>query len=59
MQARLASGLPDEMRDLFPKCRTDAQRAIAFVRSVSGVTSALVGMRSEEHVEENLGSAVM
>ena len=59
MQARLASGLPDEMRDLFPKCRTDAQRAIAFARSVSGVTSALVGMRSDEHVEENLASAVI
>ena len=58
MQSRLASGLPDEMRDLFPKCRTDAQRAIAFTRSVSGVTSALVGMRSGQHVEENLASAV-
>lgn len=57
MQARLASGLPDEMRDLFPRCETDAQRAIAFTRSVAGVTAALVGMRSEQHVAENVASA--
>ena len=33
---------------------TDAQTAIQFVRSTPGVTTALVGMSSVEHVEENL-----
>ena len=37
---------------LFP--RSDPQRAIQFVRSSPGVTSAIVGMRREEHVVENL-----
>jgi predicted aldo/keto reductase-like oxidoreductase len=57
MQARLTTALPDTIRDHFPRCTTDAQRAIAFVRSIPGVTSALVGMRSAEHVVENLESA--
>jgi aryl-alcohol dehydrogenase-like predicted oxidoreductase len=52
MQARLTSGLPDALHEHFPSCRTDAQRAIAFVRGLAGVTSALVGMRSVAHVDE-------
>jgi aryl-alcohol dehydrogenase-like predicted oxidoreductase len=36
---------------------TDAQRAIAFVRSLPGVSSALVGMRSLDHVSENIAAA--
>jgi len=52
MQARLTTGLPDALREHFPECRTDAQRALAFVRGVDGVTAALVGMRSAEHVDE-------
>ncbi len=56
MQSRLAAGLPDPLREAFPSCTTDAQRAITFVRSLPGVTSALVGMKSAEHVEENLGT---
>jgi aryl-alcohol dehydrogenase-like predicted oxidoreductase len=34
--------------------RTDAQRALHFVRSTPGVTTALVGMSNPTHVEENL-----
>jgi aryl-alcohol dehydrogenase-like predicted oxidoreductase len=34
--------------------RTDAQRAIQFTRSIPGLTTALVGMSSVPHVEENL-----
>jgi predicted aldo/keto reductase-like oxidoreductase len=56
MQSRLASGLPDALREAFPNCTTDAQRALAFVRSLPGVTSALAGMKSAEHVDENLGT---
>lgn len=57
MQAQLTKDLPDSVRQLFPRQRTDAQRALAFVRSVPGVTAALVGTRSTAHLEENLESA--
>lgn len=56
-QSRLTSGLPPAVRDSFPALTSDAQRAIAFVRSLPGVTTALVGMRSVEHLRENLGAA--
>ena len=57
MQSRLTMGLPPAVRDSFPALSTDAQRAIAFVRSLPGVTSALVGMRSVEHLRDNLAAA--
>jgi aryl-alcohol dehydrogenase-like predicted oxidoreductase len=44
------------VKSLFPAAETDAQRAISFVRSV-GVASALIGMRSTDHLSENLRSA--
>jgi len=56
MQSRLTSGLPAPLRDSFPSLATDAQRAIAFVRSLPGVTSALVGMRTLDHLAENIGA---
>ncbi len=55
MQSQLTHDLPPAARNLFPGLETDAQRAIAFVRSLP-VTSALVGMRAGEHLDENLGS---
>ncbi len=54
LQAKLANGLPAQLRDALPGLATDAQRAIAFVRSLPVVSTALVGMRSEEHLGENL-----
>jgi aryl-alcohol dehydrogenase-like predicted oxidoreductase len=57
MQAQLTHDLPPSMRELFPSQRTDAQRALSFVRSLPGITSALVGMRSISHLKENLESA--
>jgi aryl-alcohol dehydrogenase-like predicted oxidoreductase len=57
MQARLTTDLPAALRDTFPALATDAQRAIAFVRSLPGVSSALVGMRSLDHVSENIAAA--
>jgi aryl-alcohol dehydrogenase-like predicted oxidoreductase len=56
MQGRLAAGLPDEVRELFPECTTDAQRALRFATSLPGVTCALAGMRHGAHLEENLGA---
>ena len=57
MQARLTHGLPNELRDAFPSLATDAQRAIAFVRSLPAVRTALVGMRDVGHVTENAAAA--
>jgi aryl-alcohol dehydrogenase-like predicted oxidoreductase len=54
LQGRLTTGLPDLLEDAFPALGTDARRAIQFVRSTPGVTSALVGMKQRRHVEENL-----
>jgi len=56
LQATLATGLPPEIGEHYPGA-SDAQRAIQFVRSLPGVTTALVGMRREAHVDENLGAA--
>ena len=42
------------IRDAFPALTTDAARAIAFVRSLPGVSTALVGMKSVEHLDQNL-----
>ena len=57
MQAQLTKDLPPSVREIFPGQKTDAQRAIAFVRSLPGVTTALVGTRSLQHLAENLESA--
>jgi aryl-alcohol dehydrogenase-like predicted oxidoreductase len=54
LQSRLASGLDPIIRDGLKGFRTDAQRAIQFTRSTAGLTTALVGMSSRSHVEENL-----
>ena len=54
MQGRLASGLPDEVRTLFPECTTDAQRALRFASSLPGVSAVLAGMRRPAHLAENL-----
>jgi len=58
LQGQLTRGLPPEFRSWFPRMRTDAQRAIQFVRSTPGITCALVGMSHLEHVQENLETAL-
>jgi aryl-alcohol dehydrogenase-like predicted oxidoreductase len=57
LQQKLAESLPEETHAWFPGLEKDAQRAIQFVRSTPGITSALVGMSRREHVAENLGTA--
>ena len=59
LQGRLARGLPAAFADLVPGLVTDAQRAIQFVRSTPGVGTALVGMKSVAHVDENAGVAAV
>lgn len=56
-QGRLAGGLPPTIQELFPGLETDAQRAATFVRSLPGVTVALVGMKELSHVEEQVRGA--
>jgi aryl-alcohol dehydrogenase-like predicted oxidoreductase len=55
MQSQLTHDLPPAVEAMYPGLETDAQRAIAFVRSLP-VASALVGMRLQEHLAENLRS---
>lgn len=57
LQSKLAAGLPQQVRDAFPDQSTDAARAIAFVRGIPGVSTALVGMKSARHLEQNLRAA--
>jgi aryl-alcohol dehydrogenase-like predicted oxidoreductase len=51
---RVIGRLPGFVHDAFPGMRTDAQRCLQFVRSSPGIDVAVVGMRGDEHVEENL-----
>lgn len=57
LQGQLAQTLPESIQKFFAQLQTDAQKAIQFVRSTPGVTTALVGMGRPEHVEENLQTA--
>jgi aryl-alcohol dehydrogenase-like predicted oxidoreductase len=57
MQSALARSLPVAVRDALPRYDTDAQRALAFVRSIPGISTALVGMRGTRHVAENIAIA--
>lgn len=57
LQGRLTHDLPGEISSLIPRLHTDAQRSIQFTRSAPGIASALVGMRTVAHVEENIGVA--
>lgn len=54
MQGQLTHGLPAKLAEAFPQLTTDAQRAVAFVRSLPRVTAALVGMKSQPHLQEQL-----
>jgi aryl-alcohol dehydrogenase-like predicted oxidoreductase len=56
-QGQLARDLPPIINETFSGLKTYAQRALQFVRSTPGVTTALVGMKQIAHVEENLETA--
>lgn len=59
LQSRLAQGLPALVQECLPGFETDAQRALQFTRSTPGITTALIGMSKQAHVEENLAVAKM
>ena len=53
LQGRLARNLPPALAQVLEGLSSDAQRALQFVRSTPGVGTALCGMKSVAHVEEN------
>ena len=53
-QGKVARGLPQDLRETLGSLSTDAQSALQFVRSAPGISTALVGMSTLEHVEDNL-----
>ncbi len=59
LQGKLAGPLPAVLAQAMEGCQSDPQRALQFVRSTPGITSALVGMRQRSHVEENLALAAL
>jgi aryl-alcohol dehydrogenase-like predicted oxidoreductase len=58
-QAKLKHNLPPFVGEALKGLKTDAQRAIQFVRSTPGVTTALIGMSQRSHVEENMETATV
>jgi aryl-alcohol dehydrogenase-like predicted oxidoreductase len=52
-QGALAT-LPPEVTAALPDYRSDALRAIQFVRSTPGIATTIVGMKTVEHVSANL-----
>jgi aryl-alcohol dehydrogenase-like predicted oxidoreductase len=57
LQGQLSRRLPPALGEVVSGLDTDAQRAIQFVRSAPGLTTALVGMKQARHVDENLATA--
>jgi aryl-alcohol dehydrogenase-like predicted oxidoreductase len=57
LQSRLTRGMPPFLGEVLAGLETDAQRALQFVRSAPGLGTALVGMKQEAHVLENLATA--
>jgi aryl-alcohol dehydrogenase-like predicted oxidoreductase len=58
-QGQLTRNLPAVLAEYLPGTASDAQRALQFVRSTPGVGTALVGMKTLAHVEENAGVAAL
>ncbi len=54
LQGRLTGQLPSYLDPHFPDLPKSSQRALQFARSAPGITTSLVGMKSKNHVRENL-----
>ena len=59
LQGRLAGPLPPDLQNLFPGLKKSSHCALQFTRSLPGVVTALVGMKTREHVRENLELALV
>ena len=58
-QGQIIGKIPDALGEALGKDLTDAQRALQVTRSTPGLTTALVGMKTSEHVKENLALVKM
>jgi aryl-alcohol dehydrogenase-like predicted oxidoreductase len=58
VQGRALGRLPGVVAEVLPDLRSDAQRCLQFVRSTPEITTAVVGMREPDHVDENLEVAM-
>ncbi len=58
-QGQIIGKIPDALGEALGPDLTDAQRALQFTRSTPGLTTALVGMKTSEHVKENLALVKM
>lgn len=56
-QGQLTRNLPPVITEYLPGLATDAQRALQFARSTPGIGTALVGMKTTAHVDDNAGVA--
>jgi aryl-alcohol dehydrogenase-like predicted oxidoreductase len=57
VQGRALGRLPQIVHEACPGLASDAGRCLQFVRSTPEITSAVVGMRDPDHVDENLAVA--
>ncbi len=57
MQGRLAGPLPEFLNQHFKNLPKSSQKAIQFSRSTPGITVSLAGMKTRQHVIENLEAA--
>lgn len=57
MQGRLAGPLPEALKAHFKPLTKSSQQALQFARSAPGLTTSLVGMKTRQHVTENLEAA--
>jgi len=54
-QAQVVGQIPENIAFVFgDRLRTDCQRALQYTRSAPGLMSALVGMKTPEHIRDNL-----
>ncbi len=53
-QGQLCEDLPAYLAEAMPGCESDAARALQFARSTPGVGCVLVGMKTREHIRDNL-----
>lgn len=54
MQGQLIGRFSRDLKAKFPGLTTDAQRCLQFARSTPGILAPVPGMKSLEHVEENV-----
>ena len=59
LQGQLARPFPAQFQGLFGNLKKSSQCSLQFVRSCPGVVTALVRMKHEEHVLENLETALV